>query len=150
PDVAVLTESPKGLAVQIYLNQKGKFTDTPDCIVDVPELTHGSHLRLAHINKDGVADFLVCTEQGAALLISEKGKLDYRVVPLPGLTRAVSLAVGDFNGDGLTDCLIGQRFVQGYTIAYQQKGGGFKAVPAKGVTKSYLDLQMADVNGDGR
>jgi hypothetical protein len=150
PDVAVLTESPKGLAVQIYLNQKGSFTDTPDCIVDVPGLTRGSHLRMAHINKDGIADFLVCTEQGAALLISEKGKLAYRVVPLPGVTRPVSLAVGDFNGDGLTDCLIGQRFVQGYTIAYQQKDGSFKTVAAKGITRSYLDLQLLDVNGDGR
>ncbi len=150
PDVAVLTDGAKGLALQIYLNKKGDFNATPDCVVDVPGLTNGFHVRMAHINDDGIADFLVSSDSGAALLISQKGKLDYRVVPLPGVVRAAALATGDFNGDGRTDCVIGQRFVQGYTLAYQDRDGSFKTAAGKGITKTYLDLQLVDLNGDGR
>jgi hypothetical protein len=105
---------------------------------------------MSQINDDKIADFLVSTESAAALLVSQKGKLDYKVVPLPGVVRAASLATGDFNGDGVTDCLIGGRFVQGYHIGFQDKAGNFKTVPFKGVTKNYLDLQLVDVNGDGK
>jgi glyoxylase-like metal-dependent hydrolase (beta-lactamase superfamily II) len=150
PDVAVLTEGAKGLSLKVYLNKKGTFAATPDCVVAVPDLPSGFHLRMAQINDDGIADFLVSSDPGAALLISQKGKLDYRVVPLPAIVRAASLATGDFNGDGRTDCLIGQRFVNGYTLAYQDADGNFKTATGKGVTRSYLDMQLVDVNNDGR
>jgi glyoxylase-like metal-dependent hydrolase (beta-lactamase superfamily II) len=150
PDAAVLVEGPKGLAVKIYLNKKGMFAETPDCVVEVPDLTSGFHMRMAQINDDGIADFLVTSESAAVLLVSKKGKLDYHVVPLVGVQRGAALAVGDFNGDGRTDCLIGQRFVNGYTLALHDKDGRFKTVAAKGITKTYLDLQLVDVNGDGK
>jgi hypothetical protein len=150
PDVAVLTEGPRGLAVQVYLNKKGRFAETPDCVTEIPALTGGFHLRMAEISGDGIADFLVSSESAAALLVSEKGKLAYRVVPLPGVQRAASLAVDDFNGDGRTDCLVGQRFVGGYTLAYQDAAGNFKTAAGKGITRTYLDLQLVDVNDDGK
>jgi hypothetical protein len=116
---------------------------------DVTSLS-GIKLRLAHVGKGPVADFLVGAEDRALLLKSEGGKLVYRKVPLPGLVRPNQLFTGDFNGDGRTDLLVAQRFAGGFAILYQDEEGRFGAKIDRRKAKNDYGLELVDVNGDGR
>ena len=82
------------------------------------------------------------------LLLSQQGKLDYRTQPLPGMTRATQLLAGDRAGGG-KECLVGGRFVGEFRL-FADREGSF--VPAQTVktAEPYFDLQLLDLNGDGR
>jgi metallo-beta-lactamase class B len=148
PDVAVLVPKGKGSAVKIYLNQGGKFASAADAQIDLPTLGHGWKLRMLHLGGGKAADFYVANESEALLLLAQPGQLKYRAVPLPA-TRGSQVATGDFLGRGKTDLLIGSRFAAGYAIASQQDDGAFR-VRENRVPSGYLDIALADVNGDGR
>jgi len=149
PGVAVLTQTPEGCDVKIYCNQGGSFGERPGCQVNVPEIG-GGRIRLAHVNDDGVADLLAATEGAASLVISQNGRLDYRVEPLPRITRPVQLLCDDFDGDGRNDCLFGQRFAGGFAIASQSDEGRFLSARNHPVKAGYFDTQLADLNADGQ
>ena len=51
---------------------------------------------------------------------------------------------------GRTDVLVGSRFVAGYSIASQREDGTFQVRRTQVPTQNYFDIQLADVNGDGR
>jgi hypothetical protein len=60
------------------------------------------------------------------------------------------VVAGDFNDDGRKDLVIGARFVSGYYMAYQQEQGTFRVRQTRVPSKTYLDIELADVNGDRR
>jgi glyoxylase-like metal-dependent hydrolase (beta-lactamase superfamily II) len=149
PDVAVLVPQAKGAAVKIYLNHDRKFAPTPDAVVDLPDLSRPAKLRLVRLSGGRAADFFVAGESQAALLLAQQERLKFKPVPLE-VTRGTHVAAGDFNGDGRADLLIGSRFVGAYSVARQQADGTFGARNAEAKVDSYMDLALADVDGDKR
>jgi metallo-beta-lactamase class B len=151
PDVAVLVPKRKGSAVKIYLNQGGKFNATPDAEIDLPELGGGWKLRMLHPGGSKAADFFVSSENQAVLLRCQPqlGRLRFKAVPL-AVVRGSQVATGDFHGGGKADLVIGSRFVQGYSVACQRDDGTFRIRQTKAPAEMYMDIQLADVNGDKR
>jgi metallo-beta-lactamase class B len=150
PDVAVLVPKRKGSAVKIYLNQGGKFNVTPDAEIDLPELSPGWKLRMVHASGNKTAHFFVSSEDRAVLLYPQprQGPLRFKALPL-AVTRGSQVAIGDFRGAGRKDLLIGSRFVAGYSLAWMQEDGAFR-VREINVPRGYMDIALADVNGDGQ
>jgi glyoxylase-like metal-dependent hydrolase (beta-lactamase superfamily II) len=149
PDVAVLVPKARGSAVKIYLNQGGRFADSPDAVVELPELRRGWKLRMVRLGGGKTADFFVSSEGQAVLLLAQQGQLKFKAVPLP-VIRGAQVAAGDFDGDGRADLVIGSRFVTRYYVACQREDGTFQVHQTKAPTKTYLDMDLADVNGDKR
>ena len=148
PDVALLTSAAEGSEVKIYLNQGGRFGQTPDGAVAVPEIDPGFKLRMGHVNADRAADFLVSSESTAVLLVSEPGKLKYRTEPLPGLTRATQFLTGDASGDG-QEYVVGGRFVGQFSV-FGDRDARLRPTQTIKTAEAYFDLARTDFNGDGR
>jgi metallo-beta-lactamase class B len=151
PDVAVLVPKGKGSAVKIYLNKGGKFNVTPDAEIDLPELSPGWKLRMLHPGGSKTADFFVSSEDHAVLLRSQpqQGPLRFKAVPL-AVVRGSQVATGGFHGGARADLVIGSRFAQGYSVACQRDDGTFQIRQTKAPAQMYMDIQLADVNGDKR
>ncbi len=148
PDVAVLVPKGKGSAVKIYLNRGGKFAAAPDAVIDLPDLPHAWKLRMVRLGRGQLTDFFVSSENEAFLLLAEQRDFHFKAVPLQ-VTRGSQVAAGDFCGHGKTDLLIGSRFCAGYNIAGQDKDGVFR-VRTRPTAQGYMDIALANVNGDQR
>ena len=155
PDVAVLVPKSKGAALKIYLNRGGKFASAPDTVVDLPELGHPWKLRM--VRRPGVpaarngkgSDFFVSSETQAMLLLRERERLKFKTVPLP-MIRATDIVPGDFGGDGRPGLLIGSRFVDSYYLVSRQPDGAYRVRQADARLEGYMNIALADVNGDKR
>jgi hypothetical protein len=142
---------------RLYLNDgKGKFTWRKGAFA---EKNHDSeHVRIADFNKDGITDIIFVAEDdqtheyylgkgdGTFIDVSDR---------LPTKSEANGLDVGDVNGDGLPDIIVGnsgssaQDFLwinnpekPGYFIDYTTRG-----LPA--IEDQTQAVKLADVNGDG-
>jgi glyoxylase-like metal-dependent hydrolase (beta-lactamase superfamily II) len=151
PDVAVLLPKRKGSAVKIYLNQGGRFNAAPDAEIDLPQLSPGWKLRMLHPAGSKTADFFVSSENQALLLHAQpqRGPLRYEASPL-AVIRGSQAACGDFHGGAKADLVIGSRFVQGYSVACRRGDGTYQIRQTKAPAEMYMDIELADVNGDRR
>ena len=147
-DVAVLVPKGTGSVVKIYLNRKGKFAAAPDAEIPLPDLERGSKLRIVHVGKSGAADFFVAGEGLAMLLLAQPERLKYKATPLP-MIRAADAIASDFRGDDRRGLLIGARFVETYYTA-RQRNGLFQVRQTSSPIPRYLNVQLADVDGDKR
>ena len=148
PDVAVLVPKGKGSAVKIYLNKGGKFAESADAVIDLPQLGQPWKLRMLRLGNGKQADFFVANESQAVLLVAQQGQLQFKAVPLP-VIRGSQVAAADFSGHGRQDLLIGSRFIGGYYMASQDSAGAFRLHQSQ-VPQGYMDIALADVNGDKR
>jgi hypothetical protein len=135
----------EGALVKIFLNKGGKFGDKPDHEIPLPKLAEPNKVRVLPAAKGSVADLFV-GGQSAALLVAD-GKLPkYKVVPLDVAdghqarvlddgTRKQTVIAGRFTGLHALD-----------TAMAKPQVSRFKPE----VTGPYVDVQMVDVNGDGR
>ncbi|HTF21795.1 MAG TPA: VCBS repeat-containing protein [Chryseolinea sp.] len=142
---------------RLYLNDgKGKFTWKKGAFT---EKNHDSeHVRTADFNKDGIADIIFVAEddQTHEYYLGKEGGTFIDVSDrLPAKSEANGLDVGDVNGDGLPDIIIGnsgskaQDFLwinnpgkPGYFIDYTTEG-----LPA--IEDQTQAVKLADLNGDG-
>jgi hypothetical protein len=75
PDVAALLPSGKGSAVKIYVNRNGNFQNSPDAVVELPELNGGWKLRTLRLRGGKVTDFFASSQDQAMLLLSQQERL---------------------------------------------------------------------------
>jgi hypothetical protein len=142
---------------RLYLNDgKGKFTWKKGAFT---EANHDSeHVRIADFNKDGIADVIFVAEDDQTheyYLGKSNGTFVDVSDRLPGKSEANGLDVGDVNGDGLPDVVVGnsgskpQDFLwinnpakPGYFIDETTSG-----LPA--IEDQTQAVKLADLNGDG-
>jgi glyoxylase-like metal-dependent hydrolase (beta-lactamase superfamily II) len=149
PDVAIIVPEGDDAVIKVFLNHGGTFRDRPDHAVRVPGISAPVKLRVRRLNDDRVADFLV-GGRSSALVLSQGAQPDYRVesIPLVDANQARSL---DELGAGRMAILLAPRNGE-FKVAERRPAGPFaltKFVPEVRA-KSYADLRLIDVNGDGR
>jgi hypothetical protein len=145
PDIAVVCCDGAGARVKVFLNKGGKFDEKPDHEIALPRLAQPSKVRVLPAAKGKVADLFV-GGQSAALLVAEGKWPKYRVVPidvgdahqvrvLDDGTNKQTVIAGRFSGLHALD-----------TATSKPRVSRFQPE----VTGPYVDVQMVDVNGDGR
>jgi len=111
---------------------------------------------VAQLTNDGLADVAIAdgrSANGRALLLAQNpahpGELVTPVSLLAGSGRgSEDLAVGDVNGDGLTDVVLAAQDV--VALFYQQPAGGFAPVVTLSAGPGASGVALADLDGDGR
>ncbi len=149
PDVAILTPGDKGLRLKIYLNKKGRFDPKPDKTIDLPGMGPAMKLKINHLTPGKASDFLVSTESSAVLLLANPDEaLTWHIAPIEGAVRAAT-----FSADRTLsppECVIGQRFVQGCRLSRLMPDGSLKTSAGPTLHRSAMELQLIDVNADGK
>ena len=145
----------------VYLNDgKGKFPKRIPFGPNDPELRMRAS-QAADFNRDGLMDILVIDERrGALIFFGKKGPAFSNALPLTSLvaTRAgnspktaspYAVTIGDLNGDGLIDIVIGH--VEAPSVAYFNDGTARHFTPVSfGDNKGTVyGLAIGDLDGDG-
>jgi glyoxylase-like metal-dependent hydrolase (beta-lactamase superfamily II) len=147
PDVAVVVPDSRGAVVKLFLNHRGKFTDTPDLELPVPGVNEPSKLRVRELNGDGRPDLFVGGRSSALLLSREKFPL----------FESISLSVAEGNharridlaGAGQPDIVVDAKFGRFARVGPRMNGAAHTHEMSPNVTGPYLDVWSGDINGDG-
>jgi hypothetical protein len=150
---------PFGQVTILLGNGDGSFTPTPSSPAtgSVP-----ISIAAADLNNDGILDLIVANACRSGCLSGSitvlMGNGDGTFAALPALvldSRPQGLAVGDFNGDGKLDVIVGgvfllDEFNGAVTFLLGNGDGTFKISP-QSLTPGFVNaLSTADFDGDGR
>lgn len=148
PDLAIIGHLSGGIRVFLQ-DGKGGWVETSQ---GLPTKDGGHKLAFVDLNKDGHLDLVgtVAYELGAWL---GDGKGHWRKAA-EGLPRANcwGVAVADLNKDGNLDLVVGCLDPEGIHVFLGDGKGSWRPLATKGLPRSglYLDVALADFNGDGR
>jgi len=134
----------------------GVFSDKPISLV-VPEASPAA-VSVADLDGDGDLDLVSANFGGDTVRIFYQegpGAFVLRDPPLGGAGVTVgpeSSAVGDLDGNGLVDIVVGNSLGDDLTVFYQTAPDVFETqrLGSRNLTNSPLDVKLADVDGDGR
>lgn len=121
------------------------------CLSSLPFMPHQT--VLADVNRDGVPDYLVAN--------SYTGNVDVRLGHGDGTFgtaasyaasgQPMGLAVGDLNGDGISDLVVADGGVNGYanyTVLLGNGDGTFRLGGTYSINADVNDVALGDLNGD--
>ena len=155
PDIAVLNGSANNVTLLLG-NGTGGFTTAPGSPFAAGVGPQSP--VIADFNGDGFPDLAVAnsTSSGLTILLGNgQGGFPTTIpVPLAAGTSPVSLAVGDFNGDGFADLAVADRVGSSLISLLGNGKGGFTAAPGSPFTLgiSYIgpvSIVVGDFNEDG-
>ncbi len=124
----------------------------------VPEVPVGSSLfsvAIGDFNGDGILDFAAANAGSGSVSIrlgNGSGGFTSPVMPEVSVgTNPYSVAIGDFNGDGIQDFAAANGGTNNVSIRLGDGGGGFTspAVPEVSVGTTPYSVASGDFNGDG-
>ncbi len=147
PDLAVVSAG----AVFIFIgNGDGTFTQSPGVLSD-PNFPQG--MAVDDLNGDGKLDIVVADDNGNDSVTTFLGNGDgtFQAGVEWGTGSAISVAIADFNGDGIPDLAVTSYGNQTVSTLLGNGNGTFQTPAA--YTLPLLDLQTvtaADFNGDGK
>jgi metallo-beta-lactamase class B len=145
PDVVIVAPAGEGAVVKVFLNKGGKFDDKPDHEIVLPQLARPHKVRVLPAARGQPADLFVAG-QSAALLVAEGKPLKYKVIRLD---------VADGNQVRLIDTgtkqetLILTRFGGAHLLDRSTDPPRLSRFQPE-IRGPYVDVQSADLNGDGR
>lgn len=144
-------------ANRLYLNDgNGKFTWKPG--VFSAESNDTEHVRSGDFDKDGNLDVIfVAEDDHKHEFYLGDGRGGFRNVSerLPAKSEANGLDIGDVNGDGLLDVIVGNTGKQAQNFLWlnnPEKPGHFIDYTSKGLPALRYEsqsIQLTDLNGDG-
>jgi hypothetical protein len=148
PDFAVANQDTNTIAV--FLNKgDGTFAAPVITTVQMSAQNLGT-IAAADFNKDGKADLVVSTISGsqADYILISKGDGTFTELPaVPGSFGFISVAIGDLNGDGNLDYVIGGNGTFGYHLG--NGDGTFQTLVAiPNVSAPFFGVAIGDFNGD--
>jgi len=149
PDVAVASYSFETVTI---LTGKGDGTLQAGAVVNLG--AYPVQITAGDFNEDGFVDLAASVYGGSSLaVLIGKGDGTFQSPVLYGGTDAYngeSIAVGDFNGDGIPDLAVGQIDLFGVTVFYGSGNGIFAAGPFYALIESPFSIVVGDFNGDGK
>jgi len=138
-----------GPSIKVFLNRGGSFESEPDFAYPLAEgVNLEGKLRIGHLDDDGVADLFAGTSEGLLVLESQGGKLDYRPLTIPGLSRSMQIITADADGDGVKDLVVGRRFNATFHIVLRRADGTFARPQCRRLSGASFDAQVIELNGD--
>ncbi len=147
-DVAVAVENG---ANRLYLNDgTGKLSRTPGAFGSIAG--DNEHVRVADFNGDGHLDVVFVaedTEQHNLFLGDGKGGFTRASERLPATSQANAVAVGDVNGDGLPDIVVGNTTEGKEGVAQPFLWLNDRARPGWFIDASTSHLPAIDVQAQG-
>jgi len=147
-DVAVAVENG---ANRLYLNDgAGKLSHTPGAFGSIAG--DNEHVRVADFNGDGHMDVVFVaedTEQHNLFLGDGKGGFTRASERLPATSQANAVAVGDVNGDGLPDIVVGNTTEGKEGVAQPFLWLNDRARPGWFIDASTSHLPAIDVQAQG-
>ena len=147
-DVAVAVENG---ANRLYLNDgTGKLSHTPGAFGSIAG--DNEHVRVADFNGDGHLDVVFVaedTEQHNLFLGDGKGGFTRASERLPATSQANAVAVGDVNGDGLPDIVVGNTTEGKEGVAQPFLWLNDRARPGWFIDASTTHLPAIDVQAQG-
>ena len=117
----------------------------------ISEVHAGHGLGFGDIDNDGKPEIIICS---GVLHMPEGGPgaglWDFSPELNIDFAASVPILIHDVNGDGLADIIVGNAHNYGLFWYEQRNGGEWIKHTIDGAWSQYHDIQLADINGDGK
>jgi uncharacterized repeat protein (TIGR01451 family) len=145
-DIAYVFTSTTGNGVYIALgNGDGTFaTPTATILTSIPDW-----IAAGDFNGDGKVDIAIAGNNGVTILLGN-GDGTFQAPAVTSLSNVSTIAVGDFNRDGIPDLALGSASTLNVTILLGNGDGTFGTPSTFPALVEPAELVVADFNGDGK
>jgi hypothetical protein len=151
-DLAVAKEL-SGTVSILLGNGNGTFTQAPGSPITVG--TDPTSVAVGDFNGDGIPDLAVANQgSGTVSILLGNGNGTFTQAPASPITVGkdpISVAVGDFNGDGIPDLAVTNFGGSSVSVLLGNGDGTFTQAPGSPITvgKDPISVAVGDFNGDG-